>query len=337
MTWFCRDCEVQNSQTLQSCRQCKQHWSKVWQPKRKSRSKSRKYKEDEKEKAQTQEEVSIFPSKVPWIQTTPSRSMTNRIDGISNDGGELQLPPQPVLPPPPIASKETQAEALTSDEQKMLEHLRGIQNMGMDMPVNMQERLNHLVQKEQKHLVDKSLTHGHINRLNKLKGQVAACGKKVQTLDIEWNSFVQKTQEKVRLHALMYQQCRANLMENYNSKLSELQLIKEEVNRASQTLLKPPEIETLEAAQPDVGTQMEELARIFQEGGQVESPIEIGDASMEEEELVMDGTEADQKKPVSLAMKPFRSAASPSGVAKAHLKMKDKEQKDGKHRDKEDK
>ena len=89
---------------------------------------------------------------------------------------------------------------------------------------------------------------------------------------------------------------------------------------------------------------MEALTHLLtqsREGGQVESPIEMGDASMEEDELVEDGQELGQRKPTAIALRPFRSAASPTGVAKTHLKAKDnkdhKDSQEARAKEKEDK
>ena len=44
-----------------------------------------------------------------------------------------ELSPQPILPPPPQPSKEVVVESLTQEEEKLLEHLKGPQSLGMEM------------------------------------------------------------------------------------------------------------------------------------------------------------------------------------------------------------
>ena len=60
------------------------------------------------------------------------------------------------------------------------------------------------------------------------------------------------------------------------------------------------------------------------------------DAEMEGDELVADDQEGGRKKSLPAAMRPFRTEASPTGVAKTHLKTKEgKEAKGAKDKSKE--
>lgn len=283
--------------------------------------------------------LAMFPGRVPWVQSTPSRSTAYRTDTPAAREVELSLPPQPVLPPPPPILKEEGDEPLSSEEMKLLEHLRGLQEMKIALPEEMSVKMQSLVQREQRQASAKALSHGHLNRLNKLRAQATNAGKKVRDLDAEWDSFVAKTNEKVRQHAMLFQECRANLLEIYNQKLKELQQAKEEVSIASQSLLEQQQAELPTMfEQPDVQQQLQDLQMNFAEGGRIGEAIDLTDAAMEDEvELLADGSDGMASKASPKAMRPFRSAASPSGVAKTHLKPKESKEIKDKHKEKEQK
>ena len=154
---------------------------------------------------------------------------------------------------------------------------------------------------------------------------LALGAKRVQDMDQEWRLFMSRTMEKVRQHALLYQQARADLLEAYNSKLQELETVKAEVSQASQSLVSQPWMQPLVETIPEVRDQMEELQNAFSEGGHVSPLVDLTDHLAKEE-----GADAEMgedaktlnRKASPLALKPFRSATSPSGVAKTHLKNK---------------
>ena len=338
MTWFCRSCEVQNSQHLDKCRQCRAHWSEVWEPpKRKvrSRSKSRKYNKAEATGEQEQQATwQVFQEKVPWVQSTPARATSYRTDVTSDaKDKDLQLPPQPVLPPPPMPSMEREGgDALTTEEIKVLEHLRGLKGMNIALPEEMAQQLADLTVKEQRMATAKALTHGHINKFHKVKGQVAGAAKRIRELDAEWNAFMNRTMERVKEHGLLYQKCRADMMETYNQKLKELQTLKEEVSIASRSLVDQHTGDFDMDEMPGVADQMMKLQNALAENGTVDLTGDQMEDQLDEEELVaanMDQGEEEAKKDLPSALRPFRSAASPQQVAKTHLKAKqEKHQKD---------
>ena len=326
---------MQNGQHLDRCRTCKQHWADVWVPakkKNRSRSKSQNYaKGRSSEKATQGDEWQVFQEKVPWIQSTPMRSTTYRIETpMTKDGKELQLPPQPNLPPPPPVPKEVEEVSLSAEEQKLLEHLRGLSGMGMDLPTQMVQQLQGLEQKEQRVLSAKALSHGHLNRLNRLKQQVGSAAKRIKDLDSEWNAFMERTMTRVREHAALFQGCRSDLLEAYNQKLQELHSLKEEVSMASKSLIDQTEPEVQVEDMPLLSVRLAEMQSCLAEGNQEQGPgeamdsIDLTDLPVEDEELMRDQEEAkdSDRKRESLALKPFRSAASPTGVAKTHLKGK---------------
>ena len=101
--------------------------------------------------------------------------------------------------------------------------------MGMSLHDHLEQQKEELLVRQQNATVAKSITHGHINKLNKLKSQVSTAGRKVQQPDKEWEAFVDATIQKIRQHAQLFQQCRADLMEAYNNELGELTALKQEM------------------------------------------------------------------------------------------------------------
>eukprot|EP00435_Cladocopium_sp_Y103_P075345 s194_g56.t1 len=293
-----------------------------------SRSKSQSYaKPSEGPDEEKSENLQMFPSNVPWIPATPTRSTTYR-DTLGPQGdGESAQPLQTLSQTQHLQQKLQIEDGLTAEETKVLEHLRGLQGLDIQLTEQMQLQLDHLLHKEQKAASAKVLSHSQLNKLNKLKGQVASCAKKIHNLDAEWNSFMMKTLDKVKQHAGMYQNCRADMMEQFNGKLAELKMAREEISVASRSLVTQPLEEPTFADPPNVATQLAELQEALTEAGQVGS-IDLTDSPMEEANME-ESMEGDNKKtsPKGTAMKPFRSAASPTGVAKTHLKTKPDETK----------
>ena len=299
-----------------------------WMPKkRKSRSKSRSHGKgkvkDQKEEGQQEEDVwQVFPNRAPWITSTPSRTTSMRTDVIQGPSDkESALAKQsfsPIIPPTVAAS-----ENLTSEETKKLEYLRGLSKMGIELTQNMVAQLEALQIKEQKVASAKVLSHGHLNRYNKLRSQVESSAKKVVDLDKEWVKFMANTMEKNRTHASMYQSCRADLLENHNQKLAELHAIKQEVIVASMSLVEQVAEDSSIPAAPSVEEQMQLVQEIAQkEGNVMDMPDQIdltSDFGMDEQEEMTETVEAVVKK---APQKAFRSATSPLKVANLHLKQK---------------
>ena len=184
-----------------------------------------------------------FPAKVPWITSTPGRMVSTKTEvaGDAMRGNHryhlnrfcLHLQRSP----------SDMEESLSSEEIKILEHLRGLQSMGMELSESMEQQLQLLATKENKMNSTKVLSHGHLNKYKKLKGQVATSAKRIKELDTEWNAFVSRTMAKIKEHGLMYQRCRSDMLEQYNQKLAELHSIKEEVSVASRSLIGQPDME----------------------------------------------------------------------------------------------
>ena len=346
MTWHCFTCKVNNTPKMTHCRVCQAHWSVVWSAPRRSRSKSSKKRSQDAQDYKSTEKVSqeagawaVFPDKLPWISSTPATRANNRkVEvGISVEK-PLGMPPQPILPPAPSVEAPV---GLTAEEERMLQHLKGIQSMDMELTESMARKLEELSMREAKVQSNKTLTHGHLNKLNKLKSQVAAAAQKIKDLDGEWTAFVNNTINKVRHHGEMFQNCRADLMETYNAKIQELAAVKQEMTKASQSMLGPQWTEPIIPEAPDLErhfTMLQETLQTEGHAGQIDLTEEMEDEELLEEE----GHDKDSHgKSIPKAMRPFRGSSSPTKVATHHLKVKAQDVKDAKEnrkdRDKEDK
>ena len=289
MTWFCQQCKQNNTEHQEYCRNCRAHWSKVWvKPKRRSRSKSAKatsYR-DAGHQEPTEENVdwNVFPLKAPWIPTTPSSRVQGK-KGETTVGAGSDVPSaQHVVQPAQVSNTDM---ALTAEEEKILENLKGLQEAGLEFSMDMQQKLEILVAKQAAG-AKKPLTHGHLNRLNKVKSQLTNAAKRIEELDQEWSSFVQKTREKVKQHAAMYQSCRADLLEAYNSKLEELSMLKKEMTEASLSMLAPAVTVAPMEKSVDVEKQIHSLEEVID----IESVVGAVDLTDDMDDEVPMGGEA---------------------------------------------
>ena len=323
MTWYCQVCQVQNGQKYDTCRGCKAHWSQVWSApvKRRSRSKSAKAKKKETAKSQDAEQWQVFPDRVPWIPSTPATRTALKASDTPLGGKQKELGSSQAITLPSAPTKE---EVLTEDDKKKLTHLRALKSMEVDFPEMLESQLVMLEEKERISLNSKALTHGHLNKLTKLKAQIAAQSKKITTLDQEWGAFVQHTMENIKHHSEMYQQCRGELLELYNLRLEEMRQMKQELTMASRSLLdnqlEEPEVqETI-----NVEDQMTALKETMAALGTVTSVVDL----MEDDEILevpasQEDDVATGNKDAKMLVKPaFRGAASPQKVAQLHLKAK---------------
>ena len=334
MTWFCRPCQQNNPQTVDQCRVCGKHWTKVWIPKQTSRSQSRGKKAAEKKKAKDKQEVRkaeastagetgiVLMEKVPWVNSTPLHRLhkpknTEKIDKAEpdTDAGLLQQQ-EPEMPPQATDSSNT----MTKEEIKLLEHLKTSVEMGMELSVKFQQQYQILLQKEKEANAGKALSHGHIHRLRRLKAQTNAAGQKIKNLDSEWKKLVTSTQEKLAHHAKLYQSCRAEMMEAYNMKMQEWQNAKMEINTASQSLMAEELGEEPQEA-PEVDLQVASVIQDIEQAGQVFSLL--SDDEQEAEVEVVEDQEMDVKQLTRLR-RSFQGSPSPTKVATSHLKTKHK-------------
>ena len=155
-------------------------------------------------------------------------------------------------------------EALSPEEEKILEHLKGLQSMGTTLPehLDLEQQREELMTRQQAVNAAKAITHGHINKFNKSKSQVSSAGRKVQQLDKESGLFVETTTQKIRQHAQLFQQCRADLMESYNAKLAELTALKQEMSSASISMLGSTMPMSSIPDAPNLEKQMKELSTV---------------------------------------------------------------------------
>eukprot|EP00435_Cladocopium_sp_Y103_P059211 s338_g21.t1 len=283
----------------------------------KSRAKNRYQGADHKSDQAEVPDWSIFPREAPWIPTTPAARSARKVETADGPGVKELQNAQPVVPPTSAQGEIT----LTAEEEKMLEHLVGVQKMGMELTDSMTRQLESLKSRQAVASV-KPLTHGHLNRLNKVKSQVNAAGKKIVDLDKEWASFMETTMNKVREHAALYQGRRSDLLETYNTKLADLNALKQEMSEASRTMLGQPLMEIEIPEQPDLAEQMQAMQEVID----VESQVGAVDLTedMEEDEMENDQPSA-LRKMATKAEKSFRASSSPLKVANQTLKIKAKE------------
>eukprot|EP00438_Fugacium_kawagutii_P016421 Skav206441 [mRNA] locus=scaffold295:139568:141912:- [translate_table: standard] len=344
MTWQCGPCNIQNPDTSDICKGCRKHWSSIWH--RRSRKASRQrpasHNRPKKDKDGTQdtkkskevpadpEEGSwdVFPHRVPWIPTTPS-TRTRSIRDQESGEAEHPLPPPPVLPTPPMAAapSEVTPQPLTPEEQQLVTHYRALQKLGV-LPDEPARHLTQLDAKAQAQATTKSLSHGHLNRLNRVQHQCQSLTKKIHSVDQEWRQFLSSVHSKVMLHAQHFQHHRGDLLESLNAKLQELERIKKEVQDASQTLLSQPS--SLETNLED-GTNSEAMAQFEQLAANLASfqaapPFLVEDDEEDEEAEMQPASDQEASEPPAakthLAPAPFRSPGSPGKVAQNHLKAK---------------
>ena len=179
MTWFCQQCKQNNTEHQEYCRNCRAHWSKVWvKPKRRSRSKSAKatsYR-DAGHQEPTEENVdwNVFPLKAPWIPTTPSSRVQGKKGETTVGAGSNVPSAQHVVQPAQVSNTDM---ALTAEEEKILENLKGLQEAGLEFSMDMQQKLEILVAKQAAG-AKKPLTHGHLNSLEQSQIAIDECSQK---------------------------------------------------------------------------------------------------------------------------------------------------------------
>eukprot|EP00435_Cladocopium_sp_Y103_P018246 s1027_g4.t1 len=255
---------------------------------------------------------------------------------------ESAVPALPAFQPHQPPSAEAEDLQLTQEDLQKLDHLRGLRNMGVDLPGNLLQDLENLEQKESKAASVKILSHSHLNRLKKLKGQVSTAARKIVDLDKEWAKFMNSTMDKIKEHAVLYQGCRSDMLESYNEKLQELIQVKQEVGRASQSLMSQPaedQIVVPEAA--SIEEQMQRMQEVLIQSSQVGGAIDLtNDMDMEEDEPedLEESAPLGQtsKKGSPKPQKTFRAATSPSKVAQQHLKPRTQDVREAKAKEKEE-
>lgn len=351
MTWFCRTCEVNNSQALLYCRQCNQHWEKVWTAPRRRRSASKnkdKGKDPSKQKETVEEKppkrkgkertgqepassLAIFAEALPWVNTTP-QSRLPRHSQEDTKGGETGtalplIPPSPVLAPPPKPAASTTTEApLDAEEEKLLQTLRTLHSMGVPMSTE-QTAMAELLEKRVRATTPATISHSQVNKLNRLKSQLSSLSQRIQVLDQEWLRFITHVLTSAKEHAAMYQACRKDHCANYEEKAQELMALKQTLSQMSQRLSADLAVEAPKTEEFDVEAAMENLAAL----AQAPTMPELIDDDMESE--VGASPTSDTEPKTETGTKPskprvaFRGATSPNRVANVHLKPEIKKDK----------
>eukprot|EP00438_Fugacium_kawagutii_P029175 Skav214794 [mRNA] locus=scaffold3850:79226:80533:+ [translate_table: standard] len=282
-----------------------------------------------------QAELSVFPTTVPWMPTTPQARLQHRQAEPSTTAEEAAhgLPAQPVLPPPPqVASAPS--EGLTQGETTILEHLRALAKLGCEMPSEMQSRLQALEQKAA--VAPRTLSHGHLNQLNRLQKQLATQLKKISDLDIEWRNFIQVVTCRIQDHAGWYQAYRAELVAQHEKKSKELESVKQMVTQASMTLVGNTPVASSPPEARDTTADMLLVNQALSQASKVpvihleDEPTDMEDMEeMEEEGDLPDGQTEEAghgsgsvpHRARKVQVRPF-ATRSPTKVASTHLKTK---------------
>eukprot|EP00438_Fugacium_kawagutii_P015105 Skav214596 [mRNA] locus=scaffold57:520822:522899:+ [translate_table: standard] len=349
MRWWCSACQIHNDGNSEYCSACHQHWNVVW---KKKRSRSHHPKKEKKEKSRNDQEKAdskdvskdnassepvwaVIPDKMPWVTSTPQTHLAHREVHTLAATPESNLPPPPVLPAPPApTSKPPEASAMTPEENQALEHLRGLAKLGMTLPPAMEQQFLALQNKEKETAVEPSLTHTHLHKLARLKGQVVSAEQKILSLDEEWRNFVSTVTQKLQLHGQCYQQYRADLLENYNRKLEELNQLKHTVSQASQALVGQSVPSMPAMPVPDMNEDFTRIQQVAQ-AGTVDQIQEVQLVSDMEDEAEMEPVYPNhmpvqqekikaQKASTYRDLRPAafgRNAGSPQKVQQAHLKQ----------------
>ena len=328
-TWLCSHCQIQNQQT-DYCKKCKYHWSQCWVSKSRRRSQSRKEKKAKavanssggQQATETSQDaqLDLFSDQPPWVMTTPQRR-TSRIVDMAENKQELGMPPPPVLPAPPSASVDGMKEQLSEDELKIMKSLQDVKSMGIELSDEQQQRLTSLEIRNKEAPLQKSLTHGHLNKRGKIMSKLQAATAKLKNLDEEWNKFMKATSAKVLHHAKLYQECRAQMLAVYEQRLEELNQINKEMQAASMTLLQ--ETDRLEPLpeQPNVEEGITRLQQVMAETA-AEAVAEQALVISDDEEMVQDKPESAEAAKASARKGQFRGSPSPAKVANLNLKVK---------------
>lgn len=324
MDWQCNRCAVWVSIRKEQCTSCGQHWSKVWKKPNGRRSQSRRKKETSRQEEQgakdiePEEDLALFTGKTPWIASTPNTRLSQPSPAtMASSGkeegttGEVQLPPEPILPKPP------QQNSL-----KVIEHLKGLKDVMGQLPEELETRLQQL---EAAQGAEKALSHAHLNRLVKLQRQLRTQREKIQKLDSDWKQFVVQVLEKFNKHKGLFVDTRKQLIQVLQEKQAELEAAKDEISKASLSLLQQPDqVEEVEDIELDDGSLMATLMEAQGQCAALDEYPEIDMEGVDDEELKQDSTT-----PVVKAFTRRATAGSPTKVAKEHLKSKDSKSNNG--------
>eukprot|EP00438_Fugacium_kawagutii_P002071 Skav230755 [mRNA] locus=scaffold4515:49452:56607:+ [translate_table: standard] len=222
-------------------------------------------------------------------------------------------------------------ETVSAEDHKTFEHLKGLRSMNIALPDNLVSLYQELETKI-KPIEPPQISHSHLNRLSKLRHQVATAGKKVESLDQEWNGFARDMWEQIHSHSQMFLHHRQELLDAYKQKQSELQEAKKAIREASLELTdnkvepaikeEPPEVaEQLKAFQETLTQMSNDVINV--EDDEMDQDLEHHgapqeDAEEEEEDREGPGHRPSRPRPHTT----FRAPRSPTKVAVQGLKAK---------------
>ena len=158
----------------------------------------------ETDKAENEE---VFQGKHPWVVSSPHTrvQVTGPADQAAQSAVEDQVNSTAVTATPAATADQTDPEVIT--------HLRALKKALGSLPEQLEEQLKSLEAK-----TDKTLTHGHINKLGKLQKQLANLNTKISEMDHNWKVFTETVMQKFGHHQKMYQQCRQKLLQGVSPK-----------------------------------------------------------------------------------------------------------------------
>lgn len=204
-------------------------------------------------------------------------------------------------------------------------HLTALKAL-QQLPELLQQQLTQLEARQAASSSQRALSHGHLNRLHRIRNQTQSLSKKISVLDQDWKQFMLDVEQKVHLHSQHYQKHRGELMDSLNQKLLELDAVKKEVSSASQALLG-------QTTEPDMNFEDHELQQQLLHFQQLSStltssmaeapsmPQEISDGDDMEDASPELATEEVKPARTNLAPAPFRSPGSPGKVSTHTLKQ----------------
>ena len=247
--------------------------------------------QDETEGVENEE---LFPSKLPWVNTSPQARMVAR--GLAEQPQSSTTEETTTA----VAAADKVAVPAEQSDPEVLTHLKALKKALGSLPDSLEEQLQSLEAK-----ADKTVTHGQINKLGKLQKQLASLGTKISEMDHNWKVFTDKVMQKFATHQQMYQQCRQQLVADFLQKSQEIQAVKEQVQNASVAMF---QAHVSEPPQPVEAVDVDALFEAAQEDAYMD--MEQGEEEEEDSELV-------QEKPRP-PIGPFRKRLTPVSPTKVH-------------------
>lgn len=182
-----------------------------------------------------EQEEEIFQQRLPWVVSSPHA----RVQAAGPTEAVQQSLKEDKTSTAGAPADSKSSNPPDQSEQELLGHLRGLKKALGVLPEELESQMQTLEAK-----TDKTLTHGHINKLGKLQRQLTSLGTKISELDHNWKVFTDKVMTKFASHQQMYQQCRLEMVQEFQKKSQEIQLAKQEVQNASEALFQaqPPEL-----------------------------------------------------------------------------------------------